>query len=62
MLACGITYITFTYYITFLTYTYNFCKYIYKKTLVSLILSIICNALRNFVQPFAYKGVYNDLL
>lgn len=62
MLVCGITYITLSYYVTFLTYIYNSCKYIYEKILLLLILSIICNALRNFVQPFAYKGVYNDLL
>lgn len=59
---CGITYITLSYYVNILTYTYNFNKYIYEKTLLSLILSIICNALRNFMQPLARKGVYNDLL
>lgn len=59
---CGITYITLSYYVNILTYTYNFCKYIYKKISLSLILSIICNALCNFVQPLAYKRVYNDLL
>lgn len=59
---CGITYITLSYYVTFLTYIYNSCKYIYKKISLSLILFIVCNALRNFVQPFAYKGVYSDLL
>ena len=58
----SITYITLSYYVTFLTYTYNSCKYIYKKISLSLILSIICNALCNFMQPLAHKGVYNDLL
>ena len=59
---CGITYITLSYYVNILTYTYNFNKYIYEKISLSLILSIICNAIRNFVQPLAYKRVYNDLL
>lgn len=59
---CSITYITLSYYVNILTYTYNFNKYIYEKISLSLILSIICNALCNFVQPLAYKRVYNDLL
>lgn len=59
---CGITYITLSYYVNILTYTYNFNKYIYEKISLSLILSIICNAICNFVQPIAYKRVYNDLL
>ena len=59
---CGITYITLSYYVNILTYTYNFNKYIYKKISLSLILFIVCNVLRNFVQPLAYKRVYNDLL
>lgn len=59
---CGITYITLSYYVNILTYTYNFNKYIYEKISLSLILSIICNTLCNFVQPLAYKRVYNDLL
>lgn len=57
-----ITYITLSYYVTFLTYTYNSCKYIYEKTLLLPILFIICNAICNFMQPLAHKRVYNDLL
>lgn len=59
---CGITYITLSYYVNILTYTYNFNKYIYEKISLSLILFIMCNVLRNFMQSLAHKGVYNDLL
>ena len=57
-----ITYIRLSYYDTFLTQSYKHRIYIYKKISLSLILSIICNTICNFVQPLAYKRVYNDLL
>lgn len=57
-----ITYITLSYYVNILTYTYNFNKYIYEKISLSLILFIMCNVLRNFMQSLAHKDVYNDLL